>query len=316
MYRTCAQKHYYKYIEKLRPRIKAPALTRGSIIHEMIEAHLQGLDPWKSFKELSKSYGKMFVEEKAAYDEMIEEIRRLMISYFDFYKRDPIKYKPLNGKYSEHYFEVPLTKSIDLIGYLDSFGKTKDGMNWLVEHKTHKQIPKAEQAYRNIQSALYCWIAPQIGLPKPDGVAWNYIRFKAPSIPELLKSGELSRRAADTTWPVYQEAIKAHNLNEKNYLDMKEKLQGKESDFFIRDYLPVNATLINNILLDVKRTALEIKEKGHKNQIKNIDHHCNFCDYKAICNLSLRGQDSSFIKKTDFTTEREDRNVNTSQTPK
>jgi hypothetical protein len=302
-WRRCRKQFHYKYGLKLKPKTKSTPLVRGSILHDMIEAHIEGKDPWIPFKKAKTDLAKLKImkEELAYYNELLDEVRRLMVGYLAFYEKDPIRYTSLKGKKAEHYFKVKLTESIWLEGYIDSFGQTKDRLNWLVEHKSHKQIPQGDLKYSDIQGALYVWVCQKIGLPEPDGVIWNYIKAKGPAIPELLKNGELSKRAnADTIWPVYLESIKKHGLNPKDYKDMKLALENKEQDFFTRKLLPVNKTIVNTLVEDAKKTAREIKRKGNKDQTRNIDKHCEWCDYYNLCQAELRGLDTDFIIKTNF----------------
>lgn len=305
-WRSCKMKYNYKYVEKLRPRKKASPLVRGTIIHSMLEANIGGKDPLKVWEEAKKTYAHMFREEREVYDQMMEDIRLLMTSYFQYYEDDPLTYVEHKGKKTEYYFEVDLTPAIQLIGYIDSVA-TKDGLNWLVEHKSHKEIPKGDLKYSDIQGALYAYAMPLTGLPKPDGVCWDYIRMKSPTIPELLKNGQLSKKAnIDTLWPVYREQIRKNGLKLSDYKDMKELLQRKYDDFFIRKYLPLNKTILKNLVEDAVTTAREIKRKAGKDKTRNIEKHCEWCDYYNLCQADLRGLDTKFIKKTNFEVRNED----------
>ena len=275
---------------------------RGTLIHDMLELHIAGKDPWPVLKEAEKKYGKLFKQEQEHYGDILGDVKKMMEGYFEFYKQDPITYIKHKGQYTEHYFEVELTPSITLIGYLDSAGRTQDKLVWLVEHKSHKQLPEGDLNYSDLQSALYTWIMPKIGLPKPDGVAWNYIKAVAPTEPELLKNGELSKRAnIASTWPVYLAAIRKHKLDPRDYKDMKEKLSNRLGDFYARKYLPVNKAIVEQLIEDTIKTAIEIKRKGHKDHTRNIDKHCTWCDFYNLCQAELRGADAAFIRKTNFT---------------
>lgn len=300
-YRTCKKMADYKYVQKLRRKFKAEPLLRGTIIHDMLEEHISGRDPWPILKNAEKKYKKLFLEEREHYGDLIGDLKKIMTGYFDFYHQDPIKYLKFKGKYTEHYFEVPLTRHITLVGYLDSFGQTKDKLNWLVEHKSHKRLPEGDLAYSDIQSSLYTWVAPQIGLPVPDGVAWNYIKAEAPGEPDLLKNGTLStKKNMNTTWAIYRATIEKYGLKVKDYIQMREQLEGKEDNFFKRKYLPTNKHITGNIIKDVITTASEMQRKLGKVTTRTIGKHCDWCDFYDVCQAELRGLDSTFIRKANY----------------
>lgn len=306
-YRDCKMKYHYRHEERLRKRSPPNPLVRGKIIHEMIEAQLDGGDPWKAWAKSQKEYAKLFKQEKEEYGDIPGEIEALMGGYFQWYNKDPINYYEVNGAYSEHFFRVPLAPGIELEGTMDSLGYTKDKRFWLVEHKSHKSLPKGDIKYSDIQSAIYTWVAPQVGLPKPDGVMWNYIRYSAPKIPEVLKNGTMSKRAIDTTWDVYRQALVDEKLKPADYKDMEEALKGKEGDFYVRVFLPVNKTIQANILEEVKLTACEMRDSHGKNRVRTIDQHCTYCEFYELCQAELRGLDASFIRSRRFTVEEKDR---------
>lgn len=307
-WRSCHRKYYYRYILRLEKRKPPAPLLRGTVVHQMIENHLEGKDPWKPYKEMVKAYSKLFDEEKENYGDLPTELKTLMTGYFEWYKKDPLF--PISPKGSkkkaEHKFRVKLTESIDLEGMIDAVASDRAKRGWLVDHKSHKQIPRGDVKYSDIQSALYTWVIPQMGFAPVRGVAWNYIRWKAPAIPELLKSGEMTRRVnIDTTWPVYKQALLDNKLNPKNYKDMEKLLSGKEGDFYVRSYLPVKKEMIETLVDEARTTAREIKRKGGKDTTRSTNNQCGWCEYYGLCNAELRGLDTSFMLKAEYREKKE-----------
>lgn len=302
-WRRCRRQYYYKYVEKIARKLKNANLLRGSIIHDMLEAHIDGKKPWKIYDQWLKKQKKLFKEEVEEYGDLPLMVKLLMENYFRFYKKDPLKYLKFQGKRSEFEFNIDLCPGINIQGKLDTVAQNKsDDRLWLTEHKTHKQIPISEFKFTDIQSGIYTTIMPRIDMPEPDGVAWNYIRAKCPAVPDLLKSEEgLSKRAnIDTMWPVYEAEIKAHGFKMKDYKDMKENLQGKENDFFSRIYLPISKHFQKELLRDTISTAKEMKAKGGKRKERCIDKHCEWCDFKDLCRAELLGLDAKHIRKHNF----------------
>jgi hypothetical protein len=64
----------------------------------MLEDHIEGKDPWKSFKKAVKKHGKMFKEEIEEFGDLPHQIEVLMQGYFNYYKPDPLKYIKHKGK--------------------------------------------------------------------------------------------------------------------------------------------------------------------------------------------------------------------------
>lgn len=301
-WRRCHKLFDYKYNQELEKRKKGNALVRGTIVHAMIEAKASGQDPWEVFDNFISENYKVFKEEEE-YFEIEEMISDIMEGYFSFYKEDELKPYKVGNKYAEIKFCVPLVKEegIYLGGIIDMIVSDSKSRIWLMDHKTHKTLPKGDIAYLNPQSNLYSWAMPLAGLPKPEGMIWNYIRWKAPSKPNILKDGSLSKSSKlDTTWGIYKKAIREAHLDLKDYEDMKEVLKGKEEDFYVRHYLPINQNIQHQIVEDAKSTAREIVKNRHKLKDRNITRDCSWCEFYPLCQAELKGLDTSLMLKFDY----------------
>ena len=313
-WRRCKRQYYYSYILKIEKRRRSYPLMRGTVVHDMIERHANGEDPWPALEEMRVKYTALWDEEREYYGDPIAEITSIMKGYFRWYKEDPlvpVHLLPTMTRFAEFEFEVDLTPSIVMKGKIDMVAHDRMRRNWLVDHKTHKVLPTGDLKYSDIQSAIYVWAAravnPKIAL---EGVAWNYLRWKAPTVPLMLtgkkSKGTMSRRAADTTWSVYRRALLDNGLSPKDYADMKKKLLGKEADFFVRQYLPVNETILDNLLEESITTAREMKRKAGVDKTRTIDKHCQWCDFYTLCQAELKGLDADFIIKHDFMEKKKD----------
>lgn len=298
-YLRCRQQEHYRYRENLQRRKRPNPLIRGTIIHEMIEYRAGGKSPNIPLRAAEKEYAKLFREEKEEYGDLIGDIRLLMNHYFKWYDRDPIKPIKIKGKSAEHSFKVDLCKGIVLGGKIDLVGELRDERRWIVDHKSHKTLPKGDIYYSDIQGILYAWAFPIQYKMKVDGVVWNYIRFKSPTIPEVLKNGEMSRRQIDTLWPVYSDALISEGLNPKDYDDMKTKLEGNEASFFQRAYMPAHKSLITTVLEETKEIAQEMKQQ--KKPVRHLGRHCTWCEFYELCQAELRGYDAAAIRRVKFT---------------
>ncbi len=299
-WRRCRKAFHYKYIEKLRPRRKGRPLVFGSICHEMIEAYANGDNPRDILKKYEEGAKKLFSAEVEEYMQIIADADLLMQGYFDYYKKDKLKFVAIKGKLAEHEFEVELTSGITLKGKIDAICRTTDKRVWLGEHKTHKRIPDEEARFKDLQVVVYASILPQLGIKHIDGILWDYIRSSPPSVPKLLKSGELSKAQIDTTPAVYLDTIREHKLNPKDYAEKLKELENNERSFYQRVYMPINSTLSKQLLEETIETAKEIAERGGKDKTRNITRDCSWCEYKGLCRAELTGMDADFIRKREF----------------
>lgn len=309
-FRRCHKGYFYKYILGLEKKKKGSALVRGSCVHEMIEAKANGKDPWEAFENYLDANKPIFTEQDPEYEGLADMITTIMEGYFAYYKKDELKPYKVGNQYAEHKFSVPLTKDVILEGTIDMIVEHPKLGIGLEDHKTHKNLPTGDIAYSNIQSALYAWAMEQSdNLPTPKFMVWNYIRWKEPTKPKLLKSGKMSTSVGDTTWRVYRKALLEANLNPEDYKDVEEQLKGKESDFYIRQYLPLNKSIIQNVLEDAKSTAKQIQEFTESidniTPDRNITRDCTWCEFYPLCQAELKGLDSEMIKRCEYKTKEE-----------
>jgi hypothetical protein len=128
--------------------------------------------------------------------------------------------------------------------------------------------------------------------------------MKAPMIPEVLKNGELSKRAnIDTDVHTYREAIRENGLDEKPYREFLKKLEGKDRTFFERVPLPAPSKhLINEVVEDARQSAIMAKKalKTGKAPRSMSGFNCSGCEFRTLCEAEVRGLDHKFIRKRDY----------------
>lgn len=300
LWRKCHRAHHYRYVEKLERKKVALPLVRGKALHEMIENRINGKDWMPVLEKYKKEYQKLFREEREEYGDLPGELYRLMRGYEKTYQSEKLKYLRVGKKRAEFEFEVPLIDGVIFVGLIDTVAEDKNGRIWLMEHKTHKTFPTETQRFNDLQTTLYTWVMPQIGFPKPDGVLWDYIRTKAPTIPEPLKKGGLSKKQIDTDYDTYYDAIIQNGLDPEDYEDILERLEGQEEKFYKRIFLPAPKPIVKTVMEDFVQTCQEIKILGEVSKARNITKDCSWCSYFSLCQAEMRGLDSDFIRKTEY----------------
>jgi hypothetical protein len=241
-YRRCPKSWEYKYKQGLKRKRKGIRLLRGSILHEMLDAYVErkihglkyeGPDPWDVLEGYAEEYGSYFEEEKELHGDIVGDCGKIFEGYLRKYRRDPLKYEE-----SELGIELDLSVlgsgalPVKFVGFIDKIA-----------------------------------VDPQLGMinvkGKIDGVCWDYGRAKAPTEPEILKSGALSKRKnLDCDVYTYRNAIRKAGLVEGDYADMLSHLEGKEDSFFERVFLPLpNNDMVVEVVNDFLQTTAEIQAK-------------------------------------------------------
>jgi len=300
----CRHKYYYKHELEIRRKVKSVQLERGSLIHECLRAYYEqgSLKAIKPVLQGAIDSLKGFDEEKALFEDIPSEVARLMRGYHNYWK-DAQSLKVVEHEGSpviEREFEVPLDKDLNFLFTMDLLVEDSLGI-WPYDHKSHKKLPDDDYRASDTQSVMYYWGARELGF-NPVGFVFNYIRTKAPLVPELLKSGALSKRKIDTDRATYLKAIKDHGLNPKDYEDFLKTLSYK--DFFRRVRISKPEALVKNVLNDFKvagKEMMKLKGKPASHFYRSPSIMCEWgCEYRPLCLAELMGHDVRFILETQF----------------
>lgn len=313
-WRRCHKQYDYKYNQRLEKRKKAVPLLRGSILHEMLDARakmmmkIKTVTPATILKRYAKEYAQLFREERDLYGDLISDCQRVFDTYCRDYPEDSFEYL---GVEEELKFEI--APGIEFIGYIDKrIRDKKKKLKYIVDHKTHKNIPDEEARFADLQMVFYVWAWNKI-VPKDqvDGIIWDYLRTKPPSIPEQLKNGELTKRAnIDTDYHTYLAEIKRLKLNPDDYKEILSALSVKKTGFSERVFLPSpSKIMIDNAVADLISTAEQIRDFGDKLKDRNSSKDCSWCTFYNLCQAEMRGLDSDFIRKADFTIREDEKDV-------
>lgn len=299
LWRRCHKAHHYKYIVGIQRKRKPAGMYKGSIVHEMVEAYLTGGDWKKVLAGYVKEYNKLFAEEREMYGDIPNDMRRVMEGYIRQWDGDGLKYLEVEQKY-----EFPLENGLLFVFQLDALVQDKKKRQWLFERKTPKKFPDEQVRLSDIQTLLYVWALQKVKATKKPvaGVLWDYVRSKPPTIPETLKSGQLSvRKDMDTDHFTYLKAIKDNGLDPNDYAEKLAELEVTGQDkFYRRVYMPVSESAQQIIVDDMLRTAREIKA-NEKSEVRALDFTCRQCQYFNLCQAELRDLDVDFVLKSDYT---------------
>ena len=299
-------------------------LWLGTGVHEALAQHYdKGLDLLEVFNnwaavriEEIKAIGTLWVEQ----EQLISEAVALGLGMLDHYSEwskneDPLWFKEVISV--EHEFEVPIVNELGeplinpntgevmtYTGRIDGVVKDEYGCYWLLEHKTAKAFD-TEKLPLDEQCGSYIWAAQQLYGLKLEGVIYNMLRKKLPTVPDILKRGGLSQnKGMDTTYQVYAQALKQYYGEDAVpwalYEDYLTALENKENPFFKRLRVRRNQCEITDI---GQRIYDEVAEMVNPNLVHypNPTRDCSWdCDFRSVCLAMNDGSDPQYMLESLF----------------
>jgi hypothetical protein len=306
----------------MRKGTPAPALHIGSAFHYATAMHSEhGADPMDALREFFsrsielqeanylKAVGTMMSrEERMIIDEQRMIATQLIRTYYERHGYDnPIK--PFKHIASEVTFRVPLLKdsNIWLIGTIDEITLDTDGNPVPLERKTYSRRPDKKNWRFNHQLYGYaCALSILTGHPV-NYALYDGIRKKAPTIPQILKNGDVSRKWIDTTYDVYREVVLSNHGGEipQRYLDILNRLNRRdhspENAFTTRFRVPILNYSMRRWWRDAQRLAGQLAYNPLI--MPNFEWQgCPMCRVKDLCHAIESGnqQAANQIVKMEY----------------
>lgn len=313
-FRRCAKQWEYRYKRRIKRKLKGVRLLKGEILHEMLNAYIaakmtkgyKGDDPWDVLDVYAEKYATYFEEERELYGDIIGDCGKIFEGYLRKWRKDPLKYEESEAEVSFNIKGI----GINFIGFIDKVAVDPEERRWLMDHKFIKSIPTADDRFQELQLLLYVWAWNQMFPEYPlDGVCWDYARSKAPTEPEVLKSGKslTIRKNLDCDVHTYMRAIAKNGFNPGDYSEMLTHLQGKEDTFYERVFLPKPSKhMVNEVVEDFIQTAIEVQGKRDPENAaarcaRNMSSfNCNNCEFRPVCEAEVRGLDSDYIIQSEY----------------
>jgi len=298
-WRACSQRYHYKYNERLEPKAKSYALALGDVIHECTSASAEGNDWREKFNQLIDKYGGIQIDGEEEQEDVFESAYTILQNYYRHWRDDSIKYLWVEKEFGPIPFTTFKDKKIGLVFKVDAVVQDLEGRQWLLERKTNKEFKDPESRLRDLQTSIYMWGLREVNIPV-SGFMWDEIRTKVPSVPQILKNGNVSkRRRIDTDYRTFKRALKKNGQSSKGYEDILEGL--KDRVFFRRQYFPFKEEFVDNVVKHAKYTAKEI---ASQRSIAEMSFMCGRCDYYHLCMSELNGLDTTFMRKASFQSRR------------
>ena len=294
---VCRKKWEFLYVKKIAPKKSRRVPMFGSCGHEGLKALHKGL----SYKKAINKWVEKRIAEEDWFEEEIADIRLIGDQAYNILRRYEEIFKESNWKIveAEERFEIPVAGlTIKLIGYSDLIIEDETGKKWVVEDKFPSVSFKTEEDVElNAQLGIYHYAALRRGY-NVVGLIYDQLIQKIPAIPSINKNGSISKAEIYTNWETYKATVEQQGLDSADYLEMKNKLAGKE--FFKRFHIYRSKQEVRLFMRDVERRIWSIvKKKKHIYRSEGF-LACPMCPYKELCLSELRGHDTEFLIAENF----------------
>ncbi len=323
-FRSCRQRWYFSSPMQLglSPRMPGKALFLGTVCHDSLDRfHIIAADMPSARRPayMEQCLNETFQNELNRLRRLLttDEMNEMAIDISDIFdKAEAILlnhvawcetnfFTRFEVEATEVDFVVPLMPEhgVHFAGRYDSLLRHRNtGRLWLLDYKvSNMPIVWYTQYLQQLddQAKAYVLACRQIYGRELEGIAFNVIRAKPPTVPKVLKSGEMSRAAnQDTTWAVYERALRANGLSPAMYHDMRAQLEERE------EQKPFNTL----VMITFTDETLELFERSMKQTVREMLRpniypnpnflNCKMCSFKGPCNTAMQhGVDSSIVKR-------------------
>lgn len=321
-WQKCRQLYDLRFNKRLVPRIDAPYLRGGNLVHHGIEMGLRaqfiGADTRTIMLAIDNSITKRYGEwadhkmirplleaDSDIWDAAIDhanvckDICQRVFDRFGIFagrwETQTLGGVPLiEYKMRTRMPEERMGVKLDGTGTLDWVAKDlESGHTWLIDWKSRKSLMGPEYDETNRQASNYQHLLGLEGI-KLNGTCSAQIRSMKPKIPRINSGkgkfhGQMSRSAISTDWHTYRQALVEAGLDPADYAAMEEKLgHFEELVFTFRSPKEVEATW--NDYLDAVEEWHENSYSGPFFRSLNT-WNCQRCAYKDPCMEALRGGD-------------------------
>jgi hypothetical protein len=296
-------------------RVPKLALSRGSWMHDLLQAHNRewaGLeDSWEEVHRKNTSkFNAYFEEDRQELGDLPGDCLRLFQAYLrQWTVRDAGRYEVATLHNGDPAVEFTVEVSLDRWGIKDPFKGRLDllvldheyGGLWIWDYKWVKRIPDVDDRMMSPQALLYAWALRKLGYDI-RGFVYSYGRTKPPVVPHVLKrpAGMLSQRQnMDTDFHTYAMAIKQqHGRRWKVYARTAYKetlirLKHRDKLWFRRERIPVEGDRVKRALAEFIISVRQIERRAKPHQApRSYYYTCPMhCDYHDLCVTEFKGLD-------------------------
>ncbi|MDZ4851695.1 MAG: PD-(D/E)XK nuclease family protein [Pirellulaceae bacterium] len=179
-FRNCPRKYKNRYLENLRPRERAEALSFGSVIHTSIELWYRSQDVESRLQDVMVYISGAFENRMVDPNQMAQWhlANAMMLGYADRYATEEFDVIEVEKEFVGE-IRNPDTgrqsQTFRIAGKVDAIVRCHDGL-YLLEHKTAAMVDAnyLDKLWTDTQIALYCYYLRELGYPIV-GVIYNVL---------------------------------------------------------------------------------------------------------------------------------------------
>jgi RecB family exonuclease len=179
-FRNCPRKYKNRYLDNLRPRERAEALSFGSVIHTAIELWYRSSDVESRLRDVLTYVDDAFENRVVDFNQMVQwHLATAMIrGYAERYAIEEFEVVEVEKEFVGE-IRNPDTgrqsQTFRIAGKVDGIVRCHDGL-YLLEHKTASNIDASylDKLWTDTQIALYCYYLRELGYPIV-GVIYNVL---------------------------------------------------------------------------------------------------------------------------------------------
>lgn len=302
VWKQCKQKWYWQYFLRLEPSVTHTKLAQGTMAHAGIAAALAGKNVHAAVqqsacdlqRDLQFTYEGVGLDIESA-DAEVDTVSACVNKWHD--ESDPLKQRELI--WSEMAWEQPIVDGkrkligVTWNGRMDATINFMD-TSWGFEAKYVGQFRSEESVELSSQLAMYLCYMQTIGVSK---LLYLQILNKMPAIPNVNKTGGISRSQINTDWDTYRDTVLANGYSPADYEDMCEKLIGKT---FWREQVvtrsPERLAEDRAALYDV---SIELLAKRKRIYMCDSPFLCKSCQFRDLCLETVRGRDPQNLVESE-----------------
>lgn len=212
----------------------------------------------------------------------------------------------------EVYWEVPIPgfdpDQVVYAGTFDRLVTDKNEGHWILDYKTAQRF-NTGKLEMDTQVTAYCWAFRQLYGYDPKGVIYIQMLKEVPSLPNILKNGDVStNKAQATTFHLYKQALK-QVYGELRNVPPKQKetalhfknMEALEGDKFIRrDFVRRNSAQIDSETWKIVAETNDMLDE-HVVCYPNPTKDCSFdCNFRGPCVAMDDGSDFQSILNNGY----------------
>ncbi len=293
-FRNCPRKYKNRYVDQLRPRERAEALSFGSVIHTSIELWYRSQNSASRLQDVLAYIDDAF-ENRVVDENMLAQwhlASAMMRGYADRYTHEEFEIVEVEKEFVGE-IRNPDTgrqsQTFRIAGKVDAIVRSHDGM-YLLEHKTASTIDGnyLDKLWTDTQIALYCHYLRELGYPIV-GVIYNVL------LKSRLKQG---RGETEEEYEIRRAELAAKNKSGKSTAKRQVPETGAEfqarlnewysrTESFHREFIYLSEDrldMLQDEVWEITQQYLDAKRRGKwLLNTSNCFSYQRPCEYLAYC---------------------------------